>query len=305
MIDPGGLARPLAAAVRLAGASAAIRDAFPAAYAPIYGAVTALGGATLLMLLLSVAYWTGPRRRTLTVVSFAYLALAVTLTLKAVVGLPRPPEELYLLGLEADPWGFPSGHTVAAVVVYGGAVATFDRLQRPAGYAAAAVLAVAVALSRVVLGVHYLGDVLAGAVVGLVLLSAGHRFVAGEPRRGFAAAVALSVVAVAAVWWRDPAAVGEAFTALGGAVGGLLGATQLDRLPARETAVEAVALVVAGVVVIGALQAVEGVVVAAAGSVLLSGVAIAAVNAALVAGIVTVPLVVGRFDYPGLDAVGR
>ena len=73
-------------------------------------------------------------------------------------------------------YSFPSGHAFAATATYGAlALVLASGASRTRGavvVAAAAVLVVVVAASRVILGVHYLLDVLAGVAAGLALLSA-------------------------------------------------------------------------------------------------------------------------------------
>jgi undecaprenyl-diphosphatase len=77
------------------------------------------------------------------------------------------------LGFE---WGFPSGHALAALVVYGAAgVLLWVRLPRPrvraALVATLAALILLIGFSRLYVRDHYLGDVLAGYAVGLSWLS--------------------------------------------------------------------------------------------------------------------------------------
>jgi membrane-associated phospholipid phosphatase len=72
-------------------------------------------------------------------------------------------------------YAFPSGHAFGATATYGAlalvlASATTDRRRRLAVLIAAAVLVAVVAATRVVLGRHYLLDVLAGIAGGIALL---------------------------------------------------------------------------------------------------------------------------------------
>lgn len=82
--------------------------------------------------------------------------------LKRLIRRPRPdgpPDGLYPVH---DRYGFPSGHAVRVAAI---AVALAPLLPVWAA-AVLAIWAAAVALSRVALGVHYLLDVLAGALLG-------------------------------------------------------------------------------------------------------------------------------------------
>jgi undecaprenyl-diphosphatase len=73
-------------------------------------------------------------------------------------------------------YSFPSGHAFAATATYGAlalvVAAATSRVRGAFVLAAAAVMVVVVAASRVILGVHYLLDVLAGIAGGLGLLCA-------------------------------------------------------------------------------------------------------------------------------------
>jgi undecaprenyl-diphosphatase len=89
---------------------------------------------------------------------------------KLVVARPRPPVSGALV--VAHGYSFPSGHAAQSVACYGAlAVVAYDvvrgRRARVAVAAAAGLLAAAVGLSRIVLGVHWASDVVAGWTVAL------------------------------------------------------------------------------------------------------------------------------------------
>lgn len=102
------------------------------------------------------------------------LSHLVVQLVKRTVGRPRPSRGLTVEALIAEPdhFSFPSGHSAAAMSValmYGLAFPALALLLLP--------LALLVGFSRVVLGVHYPGDVLAGQAIaiatGLMVLAAG------------------------------------------------------------------------------------------------------------------------------------
>jgi undecaprenyl-diphosphatase len=119
----------------------------------------------------------------------------ISLGIKAATGRPRPFEELpgidTLIGATVGQ-SLPSGH---AATSFAGAVILTYLL--PRGAPVFFLLAVAIAFSRIYVGVHYPSDVLAGAALGTVVsltalavlrlrrpISAGRRQSAGAPPAG-------------------------------------------------------------------------------------------------------------------------
>ena len=106
------------------------------------------------------------------VVPLAALLLGsiIEVTLKRVVGRPRPPIRLHLVP-ETNP-SFPSGHvTGTASLCFAVALLLVPRLHHPVARGAAlvggGVLALLVGAARVLLGVHWPTDVVAGWFLGL------------------------------------------------------------------------------------------------------------------------------------------
>ena len=95
-------------------------------------------------------------------------ALAVSVVLKNVVARVRPYEVVQgltsLIGAQKD-YSFPSGHTAGS---FAAAVVMFKMLPKKIGVPAV-VLAFLIGLSRLYVGVHYLSDVIFGALVGTVI----------------------------------------------------------------------------------------------------------------------------------------
>jgi len=100
---------------------------------------------------------------------------AVNVGLKGIVRRPRPVE-VARSGREFRTTSFPSGHAASSF-----ASATF--LGRPGAWGSLFGVATVVTTSRVVLGVHHLSDVLAGAVVGVGFGLLGRRATAALTRR--------------------------------------------------------------------------------------------------------------------------
>lgn len=111
------------------------------------------------------------RRRSLEVFAFVAVVglgqLALSNVLKVLVARERP-SVFRLVG--AHGYSFPSGHTVAASAAFSAIALVLgrdrSRRTRAALGACAALIAVSVAATRALLGVHWLTDVLAGLAIG-------------------------------------------------------------------------------------------------------------------------------------------
>ncbi|WP_338740140.1 phosphatase PAP2 family protein [Haloplanus salilacus] len=181
----------------------AVVETFPEAVVDLFDLLTRLGDPVTLLLVVAAGYLLADHlgvssTRMATALALALGGFAATLALKYAFALPRPP------GAGTDGYGFPSGHALGATVVYGGLAALFDDRRLSA---AAAALIVVVAASRVVIGVHYLVDVVVGVAVGLGYVAAGLRagpgyspasVTAAETGRTFALAAVVGLVALAA-----------------------------------------------------------------------------------------------------------
>lgn len=98
----------------------------------------------------------------------------VTAILKHLIYEPRPfvtLDNVHLLITERDPLSFPSGHTTSTLSVVTFFVLNMKELSK--NYyklidVALIIFAIIIPFSRMYVGVHYPGDVLAGAVIGIV-----------------------------------------------------------------------------------------------------------------------------------------
>ncbi|MFP4530825.1 MAG: phosphatase PAP2 family protein [Halodesulfurarchaeum sp.] len=164
--------------------------------------LTALGGPKLVAIASTtgsiVGVWSGrvdPARARRFLVAVA-LVLSTSIVVKYGLGLPRPPETL--MAIPEDGYGFPSGHATAAAGLATALVGTFYSNGRwPA--IVAGIYVSAIAATRVLLGVHYLPDVLAGIVLGVAVGAIGLRADRLRPRMTLAATI--GVVAVALPVW--------------------------------------------------------------------------------------------------------
>jgi hypothetical protein len=244
------------------GELAVVSD-FPPVVVDLFGLVTRLGDPWLLLGALALSYAFSEslgidRRRVGFVFAAAFVALGVTLALKSAFALPRPP------GALEDGYGFPSGHALGSTVVWGTAALVLDVGRRRTRLAVAGLVIPAVALSRVVIGVHYLVDVVVGVTLGVLVVAL---VVALGPRREagtYSHAAVGRIFVLAAVAGLAALLVGQSADTLltvGATLGGWSGwrlaeptlASPTQSPPRRGTAVSVLALPV----VLGGLLAVE------------------------------------------------
>ncbi len=104
-------------------------------------------------------------------------AIIIAFMVKSIVLRVRPPSAMLwnaTIGSNGfGSWSFPSGHALIAVTVFGSIALTVRRFASKHFMLTSTclVLAIGVSLSRVLLGVHWLSDVLAGATLGLFWIS--------------------------------------------------------------------------------------------------------------------------------------
>jgi undecaprenyl-diphosphatase len=136
--------------------------------------ITFLGTATVVMMVVGVSamfLWLTKHR-------YSALLLLISTTggillnglLK--VGFLRPRPRIIEWTTSAVSWSFPSGHAMSAAVVYGTVAYLAARLQkrrlhRVLTLLVAALVILAIAISRLYLGVHYPSDVIAGIIIGV------------------------------------------------------------------------------------------------------------------------------------------
>lgn len=161
----------------------AVQDLLPDWTALVAAFLTQLGDLWFLAVVLGAVLWV-ESERTAQVGVVAGLTLAgvgLYRGLKLLFALSRPSVQpldpasaslpaalvsVWELTGTATGYGFPSGHATAATIVYVGLAAVLTTGTRRARVALAGVLVTTVGLSRVVLGVHFLVDVLAGTALG-------------------------------------------------------------------------------------------------------------------------------------------
>ena len=151
-------------------------------------ALTHLGDTETVIVLASVvAAWYAWRRRSATALAFLAVVIVgqwVTAeTVRAIVERARPALSPRA-GFSGD--SFPSGHSTAAAACYLAIAfvltAGLPRRERAALIGAGAGIGVAVASTRVLLGVHWLTDAVAGVALGTSIALLAHAAFARRPR---------------------------------------------------------------------------------------------------------------------------
>ncbi len=168
---------------------------------PVLDQITHLGDGAVLIAMAVWIYWFGGAetgRERAFVIAIGVAAFALATGIKGIVALPRPDLAFAPAGYPG--YSFPSAHALGAAAFYGALAVTIERRSRLLRYSLAGIVIFLVSLSRLTLGVHYLGDVLVGAFLGLSLVWIGHRWRHnGQFRPGlvFVLATALALVTVA------------------------------------------------------------------------------------------------------------
>ena len=133
-----------------------------------------LGNESFFLVLFPFLYWCLDSRLGLRLAVVYFLSGFLNFELKQSLAQPRPAVLSPGINLvEQSGYGLPSGHAQGAVVLWGLlALHAVSRGARRWIWAPAALLMLAIGLSRVYLGVHFPTDVLAGWAVGALVLGA-------------------------------------------------------------------------------------------------------------------------------------
>jgi undecaprenyl-diphosphatase len=142
------------------------------AWAQVARAVTELGSFPFVMGLAAIGAllltWRRETRAALLLLALPMSGGLFVELLKRWIGRLRPHDQEHLL-VQVQSYAFPSGHTTDATLVWLGLALLLVRGRRARLFAipAAAAMAVAIGLSRNMLGVHWPSDVVAGWALGL------------------------------------------------------------------------------------------------------------------------------------------
>lgn len=164
----------------------------------LFRVFTFLGDEEFFLLLLPLVYWSLNRVVGVRLMVLFLLSGLMNQAAKNLAAQPRPftyDLRVKQIGFESS-YGFPSGHTQSAVVVWG-YLATVVR--RRWFWALAAILTVGVPLSRIYLGVHFPTDVLGGYLLGFVVLVLWSAYAPRLERRFLALPTARQLIVILAL----------------------------------------------------------------------------------------------------------
>ncbi len=141
------------------------RHATPSLDAVMRG-ISFLGSEFFYFAALLLLYWSGKRRLAVHLACTVLLSLYVSFLLKAHFHIPRPAAAGLRILETTEDFSFPSGHAQSTASFW-----FFLALssRKPSAFLLGGVIVFLVAFSRMYLGVHYLEDVLSGALFGFGL----------------------------------------------------------------------------------------------------------------------------------------
>ncbi|OGO04280.1 MAG: hypothetical protein A2Y73_04075 [Chloroflexi bacterium RBG_13_56_8] len=136
----------------------------------IFRAITYMGQELLLMVLLSFVFWSVGKRQGLRLASVFLISAYLNVALKELLAIPRPFEVSQQVQRKVAIEGsaFPSGHAQGSATIWPSLAHIFSRRWMRW---LAVIMIVLISFSRVYLGVHYPQDVIAGILVGLVIVA--------------------------------------------------------------------------------------------------------------------------------------
>ena len=143
-----------------------LRDALPG-LGDFFFLITQFGGDLLLIIILLVGYWSLSKKEAILATYILVIAVITQFWLKIAIANDRPPASNWYPGTDPPNYSTPSGHSINSATLYGWGLV---RVKKWWMAIIAIVLTTLVGISRVYLGVHFIGDVLLGWGLGIVLV---------------------------------------------------------------------------------------------------------------------------------------
>jgi membrane-associated phospholipid phosphatase len=141
---------------------------------------TVLGSEYFYVVLIAIWFWAVDKREAMLAVFVLIVSVVSGYWLKIIFRNPRPPVTNWLPGVNAPNYSLPSAHAQNSTVMWGWMWLKSRRWWM--GVLSVTLIGL-IGVSRVYIGVHWLGDVVAGWAVGILLLIALWKL--EEPTRSF------------------------------------------------------------------------------------------------------------------------
>lgn len=143
----------------------AIRDGLPGA-GYFFRFITEFGGTLTYLAIFFAIFWGIDKNLGKSLISVYVFGSTVNYYAKAAINYPRPPESSWIL-ISASHMSTPSGHAMSSFTFWG---YLGQKSKRIVTWVISIILIVLVGLSRMYLGVHWLGDILTGWLFGTIVL---------------------------------------------------------------------------------------------------------------------------------------
>lgn len=142
----------------------------------LFGVITEFGDVSVLALIMAFLYWNKDKRQAFRIAFSIALSFVVNSVLKYSFRNERP---FYAEGLtkgidkEVTGYSFPSGHSQNAGTLYTSLIIEFDKLWIKVF---SVMMMVLIPLSRVILRVHWLQDIIVGLVLGILISALYYKY---------------------------------------------------------------------------------------------------------------------------------
>ncbi len=150
------------------GLTNVLRDAIPG-LGDIFLIITEFGSELVFIGILLTLYWAVNKKEAILATYLLIFAFIANYWLKIVIARERPPVSNWYPGTDAPNYSTPSGHSQFSASLYGWFT---TRVRKWWMALVAVVLTGLVGISRIYLGVHFLGDVLLGWGIGIITVIA-------------------------------------------------------------------------------------------------------------------------------------
>ncbi|MFX1559864.1 MAG: phosphatase PAP2 family protein [Promethearchaeota archaeon] len=144
-----------------------LRDVLPG-LGDFFFLFTQLGSTLFYVVALLIAYWAYNKREAIILTCVLIVSIFTEYYLKVIIAKDRPPASNWHPSADPPNYSTPSGHAQNSATLYGWLT---SRIRTWWMAFIAVILVGMIGVSRIYLGVHYLGDVLLGWAVGIVLVT--------------------------------------------------------------------------------------------------------------------------------------